>query len=292
MKKKITIVVIVLAVVGIVLGYLFLYDKVATITMNINSSIKMKLDNNKSVTSAKALLNTLSTSGSITTKIVNIARKNLFINEVDTPKLSVGSTNEYLFEYEIIDNEVKITKYSEPSADVEYDIDITQCKSYVTNEFDISEEEAISYCNSDIEYDLSNGGINKEDYDLFGLSNIIVSSTIEIPSMIEGKPVTTIGKYAFNNGQLTSVVIPSSVKTIEYGAFTYNQLTSVTIPNSVTSIGEYAFDKNQLATVRIEGKTSSSDFTTYSSPIWGWADVSCIKDNTSNVENGCITWEA
>ena len=39
MKKKITIVVIVLAVVGIVLGYLFLYDKVATITTNINSSI-------------------------------------------------------------------------------------------------------------------------------------------------------------------------------------------------------------------------------------------------------------
>ena len=111
-------------------------------------------------------------------------------------------------------------------------------------------------------------------------------TSVTIPSS-----VTTIGAYAFYNNQLTSVTIPSSVTTIGISAFESNQLISVTIPSNVTSIRNDAFQNNQLTSVTIEGKTSSSDFTTYGTSIWGWANgVSCVRNNTSNVEGGCITW--
>jgi len=54
--------------------------------------------------------------------------------------------------------------------------------------------------------------------------------------------VTTIGRFAFNFSNLTSVTIPSSVTAIEYGAFFAFRLTSITIPSSVTTINNaFAF---------------------------------------------------
>ena len=70
---------------------------------------------------------------------------------------------------------------------------------------------------------------------------------VNIPSQLTGKngklTVTTIGEYAFNDSQLTSVTIPDSVTTIGMEAFAYNQLIYVVIPNSVTTIEENAFKK-------------------------------------------------
>ena len=54
--------------------------------------------------------------------------------------------------------------------------------------------------------------------------------------------ITSIGKYAFQFADLSSITIPSSVTTIGYEAFYgCTSLTSITIPNSVTSIWEQAF---------------------------------------------------
>ncbi len=83
----------------------------------------------------------------------------------------------------------------------------------------------------------------------------------EIPAMIDGKPVTSIGyDYAFLNcSALISVTIPSSVTSIGSRAFfNCNSLTSVTIPSSVTSIGDLVFlNCSSLTSVTIpEGLTS------------------------------------
>ena len=77
-----------------------------------------------------------------------------------------------------------------------------------------------------------------------GLTDYGKSLTVlNIPSVIDGKSVTSIGNNAFYNCTgLTSVVIPNSVTSIGYEAFRdCIGLTSIAIPDSVTSIGAYAF---------------------------------------------------
>ena len=66
---------------------------------------------------------------------------------------------------------------------------------------------------------------------------------LTIPSSIDGYPVTSIGKCAFDGCYgLQSLVIPSGVKSIGDSAFYgCNGLRSVTIASSVTNIGAYAF---------------------------------------------------
>ena len=103
---------------------------------------------------------------------------------------------------------------------------------------------------------------------------------------------TTVVSYG---GKNKDIRIPDGVTTIGYRSFSNNDLISVTIPSSVTLIKWGAFEKNKLKQVIIKGKSSSKEFTDYSpySIYWGWAsDVTCVKDNTRNVTNGCIIWDA
>ena len=66
---------------------------------------------------------------------------------------------------------------------------------------------------------------------------------VEIPSNIDGLPVTAIGEEAFKNAMIRSVVIPSSVRSIDWFAFSgCTCLESVTIPSSVLTISYGAFD--------------------------------------------------
>ena len=69
---------------------------------------------------------------------------------------------------------------------------------------------------------------------------------VNIPSTIDGFPVTTIGRRAFSNvisdpKHITEVTIPDSVKIIENSAFSGCYIKSITIPESVVSIGSEAF---------------------------------------------------
>jgi hypothetical protein len=83
---------------------------------------------------------------------------------------------------------------------------------------------------------------------------------VDIPSRINGRPVTIIGDEAFNDKSLISVTIPDSVIIIGYFAFANNYLKSVTIPETVTDIKSSAFLGNQLNSVTIPyGVTTIAD---------------------------------
>ena len=97
-----------------------------------------------------------------------------------------------------------------------------------------------------------------------GLTDYGKSLTVlNIPSVIDGKSVTSIGNNAFYNCTgLTSVTIPDSVTSIRWQAFYgCTGLTSITIPDSVTNIGEHAFGgtvwyNNQLNGLVYAGKVA------------------------------------
>ena len=100
------------------------------------------------------------------------------------------------------------------------------------------------------EFDSTTGTITK--YRIKGkYDNLDAEYDPEIPSSINGKAVTIIGKEAFQHAQITSVVIPNGVTTIEDWAFNNNLLVGVDIPDSVTTIGNYAFTANKLTSITI-----------------------------------------
>ena len=90
----------------------------------------------------------------------------------------------------------------------------------------------------------TNGGIIIVDY-------LKSDKDVIIPSEIDGLPVTAIGKWAFANSHLTSVMIPDSVTSIASFAFSHNKLTSVAIGSNVIFIGEGVFARNQLTRIAI-----------------------------------------
>ena len=68
------------------------------------------------------------------------------------------------------------------------------------------------------------------------------TAELVIPSEIDGKTVTSIGKRAFDYSAMTSVTIPDTITNIGSFAFTYcTALETINIPESVTAIGENAF---------------------------------------------------
>ena len=86
--------------------------------------------------------------------------------------------------------------------------------------------------NSNLKYEIKDGAVTITGCDE-GASGKLV-----IPATIEGKPVISIGKSAFQNCiGLTSITIPDSVTSIGSQAFGFcESLTSITIPNGVTRI--------------------------------------------------------
>ena len=86
------------------------------------------------------------------------------------------------------------------------------------------------------------------------------SGALEIPAVLGGYPVTSIGSRAFSYcADITSVTIPGSVTNIEDLAFYgCGSLATVTIPASVTGIGDWAFGDTALGTVYVgTGRTAA-----------------------------------
>lgn len=70
------------------------------------------------------------------------------------------------------------------------------------------------------------------------------ATSVEIPAEIDGKSVTSIGKWAFSDcTSLAEIIIPEGVTSIEGAVFQKcTSLTEITIPNGVNSIMGYTFD--------------------------------------------------
>jgi hypothetical protein len=72
-----------------------------------------------------------------------------------------------------------------------------------------------------------------------------------IPNTINGLPVVYIGKGAFFENKLESVILPDCLESIGRIAFGKNELTNIIIPNSVVSINEEVFFYNKLENITI-----------------------------------------
>ncbi|MEI6604022.1 MAG: autotransporter-associated beta strand repeat-containing protein, partial [Verrucomicrobiota bacterium] len=98
-------------------------------------------------------------------------------------------------------------------------------------------------------YISANGKITITDYTGPG-------TVVNIPSTINGLPVTTIGSFAFyNRADLTSITLPASVTSIEDFAFYWcTGLTNMTLPAGLMSLGDFAFyDCSSLTGITIPG---------------------------------------
>ncbi len=92
----------------------------------------------------------------------------------------------------------------------------------------------------DLTFELNDDGVSYSVADC----DTSASGELVIPTTYNGLPVTSIGRWAFEDcTSLTSITIPDSVTSIGGDAF-YNctSLTSVAIPDSVTYIGDGSFD--------------------------------------------------
>ena len=127
-----------------------------------------------------------------------------------------------------------------------------------------NESKQCKYCNcdyfsQDLKFTLSSSGTS---YVVSGRGSC-VDSDIIIPANYKGKPVTSIGSYAFYDcSSLTSITIGNGVTSIGESAFSgCRKLTSVTIPDGVTSIGNYVFSGcSSLTSITIpDGVTSISN---------------------------------
>ena len=92
---------------------------------------------------------------------------------------------------------------------------------------------------NDFTFELNEDG---QSYSVYG-NGQYDSLSISIPEQFNGKPVTTIGSFAFSSyGLVTSIVIPDSITYIDSFAFAdCTSLSSITIGKNVTEIKTSAF---------------------------------------------------
>ncbi len=122
------------------------------------------------------------------------------------------------------------------------------------------------------------------------------ATTLTIPATIEGKPVTTIGRYAFSRcTSLTAITIPNSVTAIDDGAFQdCTSLTTITIPDSVTSIGDETFkgctalSYNRCGNANYLGN-DNNPYLVLVSPVADYISSCIIPDETKLIVGGAFS---
>ena len=117
------------------------------------------------------------------------------------------------------------------------------------------------------------------------------AASVNIPSKIDGLPVTNIGNEAFRACTvLKSVNIPSSVVSIgRYAFFFCKSLSSVTIPNSVTTIEDNAFNEcESLKSLKIPNSVTKIGYSAFSNDI-NLTEIN-IPYNITSIEFGLFSF--
>ena len=97
-----------------------------------------------------------------------------------------------------------------------------------------------------------------------GIADGVTETDLVIPSTYNGLPVTTIKGTAFEEENLTSLVIPSSVTSIGQNAFKNSTgLTNIELPDSVTSLGTSAFYGSSIETIKLSENLATIDKNTF-----------------------------
>jgi len=68
-----------------------------------------------------------------------------------------------------------------------------------------------------------------------------ITQSITVPPEVNGVPVTEIGKKAFDNTYLSSVILPDTITRIDDKAFSNTRIEKISIPSNVCVIGSNAF---------------------------------------------------
>jgi BspA type Leucine rich repeat region (6 copies) len=132
----------------------------------------------------------------------------------------------------------------------------------------------------DFTYTKNNGTITITAY-------IGSGGAVDIPSTINGLPVTTIAPYPFNLATFTSITVPGSVTNIGSYAFSVT-LTNFAMLDSVTSIGDWAFvGCPNLVSVSMGNRVTSIGAAAFAY-CTGLTSVT-IPDSVTNIANGVLT---
>ena len=109
----------------------------------------------------------------------------------------------------------------------------------------------------------------------------------QITSILIPSTVTTIGDFAFAFSRISSIVIPNSVISIGVQGFFNSRITSIDIPNSVTSLGSSAF----LRTMDLETVSLGSGITRISDDLFSASGIQRIIIPSTVTEIGTSAFE-
>ncbi len=150
-------------------------------------------------------------------------------------ELAVPTKENYLFAGWYIDSEftnlvTQITKYT--SGNIKVYAKWIELNGNITLQLDNGSYKVVG-CNEELEY-------------------------LYIPSMYNGLPVTSIGKFAFkNHGDLRYVYVPDSVTAINHSAFEKCEyLSEIRLSNNLISIDSSAFFRSGITSITIPDKTT------------------------------------
>ena len=175
-------------------------------------------------------------------------------NLPESPKKSGYKFDGYYFDsaYSIKVTKTNFTKYAKENQNVKIYIKWVKTESNDSSDTGNNDSNTSgTITNSILNFTKVDGGLSVK-----GLVNSS-TKTIVIPNEIDGQPVISIGKDAFNGKGLTSVTLPETLTTILDRAFRdCSALSSITITKNVSSIANTSFYNCGLTSFTVDEENS------------------------------------